>query len=191
MDLAAALISVTLVLAACGDDGSDAGSTDAGPASIIETHREAYNSGDIDGIMALFAEDSVVIGHPFSAESPVSRGLRQDRVLDVANRHHRLSPNGLKTSRLARHTHHRVPERVAGPTGRVASSIDNTNGARPTRLPADLPCVARGSRTEGTMQEVHDLSVTVVGACHLVPAKCEAMHHPWVTGDRGLHARPP
>jgi len=54
-----ALISAALVFIACGSDGAD-------PAATIEAYIDAYNGGDLDGVMALFAEDAVLTGHPFA-----------------------------------------------------------------------------------------------------------------------------
>ena len=49
-----------LVVAACGDDGS--GSSRAGaPGEVVQAYVAAYNAQDIDGVMALFAEDAVIV----------------------------------------------------------------------------------------------------------------------------------
>jgi hypothetical protein len=42
---------------------------DADPAGVIEDITAAYNAGDIDAVMALFSEESVVTGHLFEARS--------------------------------------------------------------------------------------------------------------------------
>lgn len=69
-----ALSLVALILAACG--GSD-----ADPAATIEAYVTAYNAGDIDAVMALFSEESVITGHPFRAEAAglaAIRGLKAE-----------------------------------------------------------------------------------------------------------------
>lgn len=70
-----ALSLVALILAACGGSNAD-------PAATIEAYVTAYNAGDIDGVMALFSEESVVTGHPTEARSE-STGLAQIRALHV------------------------------------------------------------------------------------------------------------
>lgn len=72
-----AVISVALILGACGGD-------DADPASTIEAYVVEYNAGDIDGVMALFSEESVVTGHPFDASSTGLTEIRAVHVTDMA-----------------------------------------------------------------------------------------------------------
>ena len=47
---------LAMLLSACG--GSD------GPAAVIESYADAYKAGDIDAIVAVFADDAVITGHP-------------------------------------------------------------------------------------------------------------------------------
>ena len=70
-----ALIAATVVLGACSSD-------DADPASIIDAYVTAYNAGDMEGVMALFSEDSVVSNHPFTGESS---GLTEISSLHLAD----------------------------------------------------------------------------------------------------------
>lgn len=71
-----AVIAVALLLGACGGDEAD-------PASAIEDYAAAYNSGDIDAIMELFTEESVVTGHPFANRS---QGLTAIRAVQADDR---------------------------------------------------------------------------------------------------------
>lgn len=81
----AVLMSAALLLAACGDDSADAESSDTGPAAVIEAYTEAYNSGDIDAVMVLFTEDSVVTGHPFSNKSEGLLEIRTVQIEDISS----------------------------------------------------------------------------------------------------------
>ena len=73
------LTGVAVVFINQGDDAPVAGQpTD--PADTIEAYMDAYNAGDIDGVMGFFSEESVVIGHPFAAES---RGLEEIRTIQT------------------------------------------------------------------------------------------------------------
>ncbi|MEM7142276.1 MAG: nuclear transport factor 2 family protein [Actinomycetota bacterium] len=78
--LAAAI--VTIGLAGCGDDGGDT----ADPASVIEEYRSAYNASDIDAVMALFSEASVMTGHPVgsTAEASGLDAIRAVHLTDLA-----------------------------------------------------------------------------------------------------------
>ena len=60
------------------DDGSDV----VGPAGVIEDYTAAFNAGDIDAVMALFSEESVLSGHPFGIGFE-STGLSAIRALQV------------------------------------------------------------------------------------------------------------
>ena len=69
-------VAAVLILAACGGD-------DADPAGVIEDYTAAYNAGDIDAVMALFSEESVVTGHPFEASSAGLAAIRAVQVDDI------------------------------------------------------------------------------------------------------------
>jgi hypothetical protein len=49
------------------------------PAATIEDYRTAYNAGDVDGVMALFSEESVMTGNSFFE----SAGLTEIRAVWV------------------------------------------------------------------------------------------------------------
>ena len=66
-----------LAVAACGGDAVD-------PAAVIEDYAAAYNAGDIDAVMALFSEESVVRGHPFATESTGLDAIRTVQIADIA-----------------------------------------------------------------------------------------------------------
>ncbi|MGB9372528.1 MAG: nuclear transport factor 2 family protein [Jiangellales bacterium] len=52
------LVVATATLAGCsGDDDGQ-----SNPAAVIETYVSAYNADDIDAVMALFTEDSTMVG---------------------------------------------------------------------------------------------------------------------------------
>jgi ketosteroid isomerase-like protein len=54
---------VVVALAAAGrssDSGSDSGEL----VDVIHDYVAAYNSGDIDAVMAVFDDDSLITGHP-------------------------------------------------------------------------------------------------------------------------------
>jgi hypothetical protein len=70
------LITAAVLLVACGGE-------DTGPAEVIEDFTVAYNAGDIDAVMTLFSEESVVTGHPFEARS---EGLAAIRAVLVEDR---------------------------------------------------------------------------------------------------------
>jgi hypothetical protein len=54
------------------------------PAGTIGAHVAAYNAADIDGVMALFTEESVITGHPFDASSTGLAEIRALHVTDMA-----------------------------------------------------------------------------------------------------------
>lgn len=64
------------------DDTIPVAGTSDDPAATIEAYVEAYNTGDIDAVMALFSEASEVTGSPLDPRgSRGSRGLSQIRTL--------------------------------------------------------------------------------------------------------------
>lgn len=67
------LASLALVVAACGGDASD-------PAAVLADYEEARNSGDVDAVMALYAEDAVVRSHPLNEDE--ATGVAEIRVLE-------------------------------------------------------------------------------------------------------------
>ena len=71
------LVMAALVLGACA-------SADADPAEVIEEYRVAYNAGDVDAVMALFSEESVVTGHPFEAQLTGLAAIRAVQLEDLA-----------------------------------------------------------------------------------------------------------
>jgi hypothetical protein len=68
-----------LMLASC------AAATD--PASTIEKYIDEYNSDDIEGVMALFSEESVLVGQPNgNLDGTPVEGLTEIRDLQVRDR---------------------------------------------------------------------------------------------------------
>ena len=54
-------LAVMFVLVACGGDDDDAAGGD--PAAVLAEYEDARNAGDVDALVALYAEDAVIIGH--------------------------------------------------------------------------------------------------------------------------------
>lgn len=75
--LAALVVAIALTAMGCSSDSDD-------PAEVIEQYVVAYNSGDIDAVMAVFTEDSVVYGHPFSPQSAGLAAIRSVQIDDIA-----------------------------------------------------------------------------------------------------------
>ena len=67
------VVSVVLILGACGGDDTD-------PAATVESYIEAYNAGDLGLVMTHFTQDSVITGHPTGLSS-VTNGLAAIRRL--------------------------------------------------------------------------------------------------------------
>jgi hypothetical protein len=80
--VATGLLIAVVVLAGCGDDDSG-DAVDSDPVEVIENYRIAYNDGDIDAVMALFSEESVVSGHPFAVEAAGLAAIRHMQLLDM------------------------------------------------------------------------------------------------------------
>jgi hypothetical protein len=58
------LFALGVILIGCSDDDDGAESDDqANAAAVIEAYEAAYNSGDIDAIVAVFSEDAVITDH--------------------------------------------------------------------------------------------------------------------------------
>lgn len=73
--LAPALVAlVVLVAAACS-------SSDADPSTVLEDHAAAYNAHDLDAVVALFAEDAIVTGHPLDPTG-ITEGREAIRELE-------------------------------------------------------------------------------------------------------------
>ena len=76
-------VSLALLLSACGDDSDS--SIDVDPTAVIEDYRLAYNSGDIQAVMSLFNEVSVITGHPFAASQRGLDEIRRIQSQDIAS----------------------------------------------------------------------------------------------------------
>jgi uncharacterized protein (TIGR02246 family) len=82
---AVAVVAVAVVATFnTGDDIAPAGTSDD-PAAVIEQYTTAYNSGDIDAIMAVFTEDSVLYGFPGTSEAAGLTVIRRLYTHDLAN----------------------------------------------------------------------------------------------------------
>ena len=69
------VISVVVMLGACGGDEAD-------PAAVLSGYQEARNSGDVDAVMAFYAEDAVVENHPLDSDG-VANGTLEIRGLEA------------------------------------------------------------------------------------------------------------
>jgi len=63
--VAATAIVVLAVFAIASLTDSDGPEVGSAPSEAINAYIDAYNAGDINGIMTLFTEQSVITGHPF------------------------------------------------------------------------------------------------------------------------------
>ena len=75
----ALVLALSTVFAACGDDG------DTDPISVINTFHEALNSGDVDGMLAVIADDAVISSGGTFASKDEIRGWAQ-ALVDSKNR---------------------------------------------------------------------------------------------------------
>ncbi len=71
------VIVVALTAAGCSSDGSE-------PDDVINDYVAAYNSGDIDAIMAAYTEDSVLYGYSDTSEAAGLTALRTLWTDDLA-----------------------------------------------------------------------------------------------------------
>ena len=74
------LMTITLLALILGAYGGE----DADPAAVIEAYEAAYNSGDIDGVMAGFSEDSAINNHPTDAYAAGLADILALHVEDMA-----------------------------------------------------------------------------------------------------------
>lgn len=74
--LLAVIVCAAVMLVACGDGEAD-------PAAVIEGYIAAYNAGDIDGVMAVFTEESVVTGHPMETRMEGLAAIRAIQLEDL------------------------------------------------------------------------------------------------------------
>jgi len=76
--LGALVVGGMLVLAACGNDDAD----QADPAAVLADYEDARNAGDIDALMALYADDAVVTGHPLDSDG-IANGVDEIRLVEL------------------------------------------------------------------------------------------------------------
>lgn len=56
----------------------------AGPAEVLAAYEQASDASDVDALMALYAEDAVVTGHPLDEGSPpIATGAEEIRQLEL------------------------------------------------------------------------------------------------------------
>ncbi len=59
--LIATVMSLALILGACGGDDSD-------PAAVLADYLEVWNAEDAEAVMVFYAEDAVIEGHPVDTD---------------------------------------------------------------------------------------------------------------------------
>jgi hypothetical protein len=79
--LIAMIVALALTAMGCSSDSDDAADD---PAAVVDQYVAAYNSGDIDAVMAVFTEDSVISGHPFTSEASGLTAIRGVQGSDIA-----------------------------------------------------------------------------------------------------------
>jgi len=67
-------VAIVLVAAGCTTSSDD-------PAAILEDYQNTRNSGDVDGVLALYAEDAVVLDHPLDSDGTAT-GVNEIRELE-------------------------------------------------------------------------------------------------------------
>ena len=72
----AVVVSVVLVVAGCSSDTSDA-------AGTLDEYVAAYNADDLEGVVSLFADDSVMVMHPVNAFAVGADEIRRAFSEDV------------------------------------------------------------------------------------------------------------
>ena len=72
-------LTVMVALVGCGGDDDDAAASD--PAAILAEYQGASNTGDIDALISLYAEDAVVTDHPLDDDG-LTEGVEAIRALD-------------------------------------------------------------------------------------------------------------
>ena len=71
------------------ENGCDYGTQCGNPAAAIESYVAAYNAKDLEGVMDLFVEESVIHGHPFTVQTAglsAIESLQQDDMDAAAER---------------------------------------------------------------------------------------------------------
>ena len=68
-------MAISLLVGACG--GSEA--TD--PATVLAEYENARNSGDVDGLISLYADDAIVTRHPLDDDG-TAHGVEEIRLLE-------------------------------------------------------------------------------------------------------------
>jgi len=67
-------VAIVLVAAGCTTSSDD-------PVAILEDYQNTRNSGDVDGVLALYAEDAVVLDHPLDSDGTAT-GVNEIRELE-------------------------------------------------------------------------------------------------------------
>jgi hypothetical protein len=73
--LTAIVMALVLTAVGCSSSSED-------PESVLRAHEAARNSGDVDAVMALYAEDAVVEDHPLDSDE-VATGVAEIRRYEL------------------------------------------------------------------------------------------------------------
>jgi hypothetical protein len=77
--VAGLVLAAMLIVAACGDDDGDG--DDGDPAALLADYEGTRNAGDVDALMALYADDAVVTNHPADTDNTAT-GVDEIRALE-------------------------------------------------------------------------------------------------------------
>jgi len=71
------VVAIALTAAAC----SSPSSSSEDPAAVLAAYEDARNADDVDALIALYADDAVVIGHPLDGDG-IAEGVTEIRTLE-------------------------------------------------------------------------------------------------------------
>lgn len=75
-------IAIVLVAAGCSTSSDEPTATSSDdPAAVLEDYQNTRNSGDVEGVLALYAQDAVVLDHPLDTDGTAT-GVEEIRELE-------------------------------------------------------------------------------------------------------------
>ena len=83
------LISLALILGACGGDDSD-------PAAVVTDYLEVFNAEDGEAVMVFYAEDAVIEGHPDVSSDGLATSTSEILAIETAMNIHQGSTGTLE-----------------------------------------------------------------------------------------------
>ena len=81
--LTTTVMSLVLILGACGGDDSD-------PAAVVADYLEVWNAEDAEAVMVFYAEDAVIEGHPSDTDG-LATGKSEILAVETVIQGHRGS----------------------------------------------------------------------------------------------------